>query len=346
MDGAPGSAGERRSDSPASFTIARKRGHTPGVQSSFSDRNPNESTFSFWKQLSKPRVILLFIMAVTSCTFLDMVTTEDDDKLLVPGLNRKSLHVPLTQEKTRRERSERSHVLGEGRHGAPRPPREHYKPPPNERTPDFSKRMTHEGTNRGFEAPNNTSSQPPRVPKHLPRNFTGDPLYKLPLPDGHGWKGFDVPMLVLNRQSITVDHTSYPEGMDAEAFQQLQSKGCIPATDVDPQAKTCAVVGNGGVNLDVEYGRGIDAAEIVLRFNDGPTKGFEQHVGHRTSFRLVNNAWSMKLASQRRPLPGTTGSAYLSFGKSSTKQLAGMCANHKNSEVFYISTQLSYGART
>ena len=65
-------------------------------------------------------------------------------------------------------------------------------------------------------------------------------------------------------------------------------------------------VGNGGINLESEYGPGIDAVDIVLRFNDGPTKGFEQHVGRKTTFRLVNNAWSLKLAMQRRPLPGTT----------------------------------------
>ena len=52
--------------------------------------------------------------------------------------------------------------------------------------------------------------------------------------------------------------------------------------------KTCAVVGNSGLSLFYKQGAEIDAHEAVIRFNAGPTKGFEDFVGRRTTVRFVN----------------------------------------------------------
>lgn len=52
--------------------------------------------------------------------------------------------------------------------------------------------------------------------------------------------------------------------------------------------RTCAVVGNGGSLLLHKLGKRIDAADAVIRFNGGITKGFETHVGTKTTVRLVN----------------------------------------------------------
>ena len=52
---------------------------------------------------------------------------------------------------------------------------------------------------------------------------------------------------------------------------------------------SCAVVGNGGGSLLKTMGKEIDAHEAVIRFNGGPTVGFEKHVGSRTTFRVDNS---------------------------------------------------------
>ena len=51
---------------------------------------------------------------------------------------------------------------------------------------------------------------------------------------------------------------------------------------------SCAVVGNGGSLLLYRLGHVVDAHDVVIRLNAGPTAGFEEHVGTRTTYRLVN----------------------------------------------------------
>ena len=53
--------------------------------------------------------------------------------------------------------------------------------------------------------------------------------------------------------------------------------------------KTCAIVGSSGNMLNYENGREIDKHDLVFRFNSAPTKGFEKHVGRKTTHRLTNS---------------------------------------------------------
>ena len=65
----------------------------------------------------------------------------------------------------------------------------------------------------------------------------------------------------------------------------------LPETDFIksfPQFETCAVVGNGGSLLAHELGTEIDGHDAIFRFNGGPVRGFERHVGARTTIRLAN----------------------------------------------------------
>lgn len=52
--------------------------------------------------------------------------------------------------------------------------------------------------------------------------------------------------------------------------------------------RRCAIVGNSGLLLDHRYGDEIDGHDCVVRFNAAPTEGFEQRVGTKTTFRVVN----------------------------------------------------------
>jgi len=59
---------------------------------------------------------------------------------------------------------------------------------------------------------------------------------------------------------------------------------------LDPRlpAPSCAIVGNGGRLRYETRGAAIDAADVVLRFNNGRTRGFEKQVGKKSSFRFYN----------------------------------------------------------
>ena len=78
-----------------------------------------------------------------------------------------------------------------------------------------------------------------------------------------------------------------------EVSENITMKGVVPERDPIREVysaphERCAVVGNGGGTLFASFGKFIDAHDAVFRFNGGPTKGFEQHVGSRTTYRLDN----------------------------------------------------------
>ena len=49
-----------------------------------------------------------------------------------------------------------------------------------------------------------------------------------------------------------------------------------------------AIVGNAGKLLKKEQGDLIDNHDVVIRFNHGPTAGYEKHVGSKTTMRSIN----------------------------------------------------------
>lgn len=56
----------------------------------------------------------------------------------------------------------------------------------------------------------------------------------------------------------------------------------------DLEITNVAVVGSCDKLLKTEYGEEIDSHENVIRFNRAPTEGFEEHVGNKTTLRIVN----------------------------------------------------------
>jgi len=66
----------------------------------------------------------------------------------------------------------------------------------------------------------------------------------------------------------------------------MRQIGVIPRHVLEAGAKSCAVVSSSGAILDHAYGAEIDAHDLVIRFNDAPTKGYEAAVGSSTGLRF------------------------------------------------------------
>jgi len=57
---------------------------------------------------------------------------------------------------------------------------------------------------------------------------------------------------------------------------------------------SCAVVGNsGGLRLS-KLGDAINSHSVVLRTNQAPCEGYHQYVGSKTTFRMLNNLWTLR----------------------------------------------------
>ena len=50
-----------------------------------------------------------------------------------------------------------------------------------------------------------------------------------------------------------------------------------------------AIIGSSSTLRDKEWGESIDKFDDVVRFNRAPTKGWEKHVGSKTTIRVANN---------------------------------------------------------
>ena len=57
---------------------------------------------------------------------------------------------------------------------------------------------------------------------------------------------------------------------------------------MNPDVKTCAVIGNAPNILEHEHGQEIDSHDIVVRCNRSIVEGYEVFVGSKTNFRLLN----------------------------------------------------------
>jgi hypothetical protein len=85
------------------------------------------------------------------------------------------------------------------------------------------------------------------------------------------------------------EQVNQAEPMNRFDEAHVEPASWMPEQDLPEGAHgSCAVVGNGGVNLVGKYGAAIDAHDAVFRFNDGPTDGWEAFVGSKTTYRLVS----------------------------------------------------------
>ena len=90
------------------------------------------------------------------------------------------------------------------------------------------------------------------------------------------------------------------------------------------------VVGNGVVFI-ANYGDAIDAHDAVFGFNDGPTVGFENKVGSKTTFELLT-AWT-RTWLRRKP---EVLNALLLFGAGAAKSMDALYKKWGSEESIYF----------
>ena len=81
-------------------------------------------------------------------------------------------------------------------------------------------------------------------------------------------------------------------GGGGEKHREMNSKGNDGKKDAKKRRrwplKSCAIVSSAASMSGSNLGAEIDANEVVVRFNNAPTKGYEKDVGKKTSLRLTN----------------------------------------------------------
>eukprot|EP00873_Tetraselmis_striata_P023445 jgi/Tetstr1/443709/TSEL_031699.t1 len=76
---------------------------------------------------------------------------------------------------------------------------------------------------------------------------------------------------------------------------KYKKAGCefmVPTGKGPEEEPLCAVVGNSGKLREQYWQNEIDSCDIVIRFNNGPTKRFEKHVGTKSTIRLFNGPYT------------------------------------------------------
>jgi hypothetical protein len=70
--------------------------------------------------------------------------------------------------------------------------------------------------------------------------------------------------------------------------------------------KRCALVGNSQQMLFSKRGEEINGYDVVMRLNQAPTYGFEEFVGNKTTFRMINKCVQSKTSlNEPTCLPST-----------------------------------------
>ena len=105
--------------------------------------------------------------------------------------------------------------------------------------------------------------------------------------------------------SLLVDPLTSPNvNIYAKQLQQNAIRGGGAQQGQGAIAKlTCAVVGSASTMQGKRQGAAVDAHDVVFRFNNAPTRGFEQDVGRKTTFDLWNVYELMETSRSRLRWP-------------------------------------------
>lgn len=84
------------------------------------------------------------------------------------------------------------------------------------------------------------------------------------------------------------------EDIPEARVEGLPDRDVFGARGVDRATRgvgSCALVSNSGALKGANLGAEVDAHDLVFRFNNAPTKGYEADVGSKTSVRYTNAAF-------------------------------------------------------
>lgn len=92
----------------------------------------------------------------------------------------------------------------------------------------------------------------------------------------------------------------------------------LPFQHLRLHCNSCSLVTSSGHLTGSERGAEIDRADCVIRMNDAPTQGYEEHVGRRTSVRVVaHSSLDHLLRNRQNLLRPDQDSVYVFWGPSS-----------------------------
>ena len=116
--------------------------------------------------------------------------------------------------------------------------------------------------------------------------------------DNHTWHKF-----YATAKTLTENHSGSSGTRAVRKTFSAAQRALLPESGEPPKLfGSCALVGNARSLLRKSYGKEIDRHDAVMRVNQGPTAGFERHVGSKTTFRLINHKWADAYTSVRSKL--------------------------------------------
>jgi hypothetical protein len=107
--------------------------------------------------------------------------------------------------------------------------------------------------------------------------------------------------LVLNRKQIVSEYeVSFVDPIRQKAHYFAvtpEMASVLPVDDYKHRFETCAIVGNSGSLVNSRLGAQIDEHDVVFRFHNAPTHRYENDVGSKMQFQVLDHYWMETLMS-------------------------------------------------
>ena len=95
----------------------------------------------------------------------------------------------------------------------------------------------------------------------------------------------EVPMEIFTNPKVVKTSFQNSDNTDVDSNNKDDLQNTCPIY----KYKNCGVVSSAGSLLNSGLGENVDSNDFVIRFNNAPTKGYEEDVGSKTSLRIVNS---------------------------------------------------------